>query len=342
MKSNKVVLYVPEKFRVESYDIEPKGIIVKPTYLSICNADIRYYMGDRPMEVLKRKLPLVLIHEAVGEVISSDDSDYAPGDNVVVVPILRDVSPLETEYNYDYPGSKFMSSSKDGCMQSLIQLSRENVVKYSGIQPEYATTVEVASIAMQALKRLDRFYNRKMKKVAIWGTGSVAFWTALLMKVTMPDTHITIIGRSPKKLEAFTFVEETVILENLVPEEEYDLVVEAVGGYGTEEVLSKSISMVKPVGCILMLGVSELAINVNTRGWMEKGVVILTSHRSTYEDFVDVVNLVEKSEFIQKNIQKSVSRIKDINCLDDIHDAISMARVYQFKTVMRWNLNYEE
>lgn len=337
MRSDKVVLYRPEKLRIESYEINQKGVIVKPTYLSVCNADIRYYFGDRPVEVLKKKFPLVLIHEAVGEVVYSDDQSFSVGDNVAVVPISRDISPLELEYNYDYPGSKFMSSTKDGCMQTYIQLSQSNLVKFSKIQPEYATTIEVASVAMQALKRVKKFYNRKLGKVAIWGTGSVAYWMALLMKVVMPDVHITIIGRSPKKTEAFSFVDRTILLENLKLKEEYDLIIEAVGGYGTEEVLEKAIKMVKPVGCILILGVSEQNININTRQWMEKGVIILTSHRSVYEDFADVVKVMEDSDLIQQNIHNAVSNTIDVGCLEDIHMAISTAKLYQFKTVMKWN-----
>jgi ribitol-5-phosphate 2-dehydrogenase len=338
VKNKKVVLYAPERFRIENSEIEQKNIIVKPTYLSVCNADIRYYLGDRPPEILKKKLPLVLIHEAVGEIIYSDDKDFCVGDNVAVVPISKDISPLTNDYNYDYHGSKFMSSSRDGCMQSYLQLGRENLVKFTKTRPEYATAVEVASVAMQAVKRLQKYNFIENEKIAIWGTGSVAFWMSLILKAILPKTHITVIGRSPKKIDAFSFVDRTVLLENLVVKEEYDLIIEAVGGYETEGVLEKAIKMVKPVGCILLLGVSENAIAVKTREWMEKGILILTSHRSTFDDFVNVVNLIETSPIVQQNIHKGISRIVDVFHLDDIHEAISTSKVHQFKTVMRWNL----
>jgi ribitol-5-phosphate 2-dehydrogenase (NADP+) len=337
MKNTKVSLYMPEKFRVESHEIEKRGIIVKPTYLSICNADLRYYYGERPIEVLKKKLPLVLIHEAVGEVVYSDDPDFREGDHVAIVPISRHVSPLEEEYNYDYPGSLFMSSSTDGCMQTLLQLSRENLVKFTKIDPQYGTSIEVASVAMQAVKRLKKFYNRETKKIAVWGTGSVAFWTTLLLKETRPDAHITVIGRTPSKLEAFSFADEAILYQEMERENEFDLVVEAVGGYGTETVMTLASKIVKPVGCILMLGVSEQKININTRKWMEKGIMILTSHRSTYEDFVDVVKIMENSDLVKQNLYKCVSHIQKVEKLDDIHQAFCQAKKYQFKTVMEWN-----
>ncbi|MCS1351826.1 alcohol dehydrogenase catalytic domain-containing protein [Mechercharimyces sp. CAU 1602] len=338
MKSKKVMLYLPEKLRVEEVEIKKKGIIVKPSYLSVCNADLRYYYGDRPSEVLKKKLPLVLIHEAVGNVVYSDDPAFVEGDNVAIVPISRHVSPLAEEYNYDYPGSTFMSSSVDGCMQTLLPLTGENLVKFNDIEPQHGTVIEVATIAMQAVKRLKRFYNRQPQKIAVWGTGSVAFWTALLLREAMPTAHITVIGRSPNKLEAFSFVDETILHQDMDYKNEFDLVVEAVGGYGTQTVMTNAIDLVKPVGCILMLGVSEQEINVNTRGWMEKGIIILTSHRSTYDDFKDVVDMIESSSLVKENLHKSVSYIQHVQQVEDIHEAFNQAGKHQFKTVMKWDL----
>lgn len=340
MKSSKVELFKPEKLKIVDYEIEDsnKNIIVKPKYLSVCNADIRYFMGDRPPEVLKKKLPLVLIHECSATVVESNDDNYKVGDNVCIVPLSRHQSPLTNEYNYDYPLSRFMSSSADGCMQSLINLKPENLVKISNIELRYASVVEVASIAAQALSRLNEFYKRDIKKIAIHGTGSVAFWTALFLKATRPNAHITVIGRSQKKLDAFDFIDERILQEDLVLEAKYDLVVEAVGGYGSESVLTKAIAQVKPVGCILMLGVSESNLSLNTRQWMEKGILLLTSHRSTQSDFQFAVDLIESNKLVQDNLPKSVSRIVDVKSLDDIYTAISEARIYQFKTVMDWKL----
>lgn len=47
-------------------DLDDSQIIVRPTYLSICNADQRYYQGTRNKAVLKQKLPMALIHEGIG------------------------------------------------------------------------------------------------------------------------------------------------------------------------------------------------------------------------------------------------------------------------------------
>ncbi|MDY3373283.1 MAG: alcohol dehydrogenase catalytic domain-containing protein [Terrisporobacter othiniensis] len=53
----------------EERSLEGEGIIVRPTRLSICAADQRYYTGTRGKEAMKKKLPMALIHEGVGEVV---------------------------------------------------------------------------------------------------------------------------------------------------------------------------------------------------------------------------------------------------------------------------------
>ena len=58
------------KFFEEAIDeIDLDGVIVRPLYLSICQADQRYYQGTRPSDILEKKLPMALIHEGVGEVV---------------------------------------------------------------------------------------------------------------------------------------------------------------------------------------------------------------------------------------------------------------------------------
>ena len=68
----------PRKFEIAFSDIDifSGDIIVRPTYLSICNADQRYYQGTRDAKVLAQKLPMALIHEGVGEVVFSRDDNW--------------------------------------------------------------------------------------------------------------------------------------------------------------------------------------------------------------------------------------------------------------------------
>ena len=93
-------------------DLE-KGVIVRPTYLSICKADQRYYFGKRAPEVIEQKLPMALIHESIGTIVKDNTGTYNVGDNVVMIPNL----PMKAD---DFIGENkiryfnFVSESGDG------------------------------------------------------------------------------------------------------------------------------------------------------------------------------------------------------------------------------------
>lgn len=58
-------LISPKVFSVKYADIGGEGkIIVRPSYLAVCHADQRYYLGQRDHKVLAKKLPMALTHEA--------------------------------------------------------------------------------------------------------------------------------------------------------------------------------------------------------------------------------------------------------------------------------------
>ena len=52
----------PRQFEVtfSQLGLDEKNILVRPTYLSICNADQRYYQGKRSEDILRQKLPMAL------------------------------------------------------------------------------------------------------------------------------------------------------------------------------------------------------------------------------------------------------------------------------------------
>ena len=73
-------LVAPRRFEIAFEDIDLFGdnAIVRPTNLSICNADMRYYLGTRDAKVLAEKLPMALIHEGVGVVMRDPSGKFAP------------------------------------------------------------------------------------------------------------------------------------------------------------------------------------------------------------------------------------------------------------------------
>ena len=143
------------KFFEEAIDeIELGGVIVRPTYLSICQADQRYYQGSRPAEVLEEKLPMALIHEAVGEVVFDDSGEFKSGDNVVLIPNTPEGEDVYRA-NYSY-NSKFRGSGFDGFTSDLIKLDASLVVKIpDDFNLQVSAFIELLSVAYQGISKFD-------------------------------------------------------------------------------------------------------------------------------------------------------------------------------------------
>ena len=78
----------PRQFEVafKEMEIDDRQVIVRPTRLSICHADQRYYQGARAEEILRQKLPMALIHEGIGKVIYDPTGTFEIGTEVVMIP----------------------------------------------------------------------------------------------------------------------------------------------------------------------------------------------------------------------------------------------------------------
>ena len=123
-------LVAPRRFEVEFTDIDltAGNVIVRPMYLSICNADQRYYQGKRAEDVLRQKLPMALIHEGIGQVVYDPEGEFQAGEKVVMIPNtpMSEDEIIAENYRRD---SKFRASGFDGFMQDVVDIRRDRLVR---------------------------------------------------------------------------------------------------------------------------------------------------------------------------------------------------------------------
>ena len=146
----------PKFFEEAIEEVELDGVIVRPTYLSICQADQRYYQGSRPSDILTEKLPMALIHEAVGEVISDNENVFNPGDNVVMIPN----TPLGDDgYRANYSKlSKFRGSGFDGFTCDLVSLNHDRLVSLpDDFDLKVSAFIELMTVAYQGIMKFKEF-----------------------------------------------------------------------------------------------------------------------------------------------------------------------------------------
>ncbi len=329
----------PRKIEIEfsEIDIFSNDVIVRPTYLSICNADQRYFQGNRDAKVLKQKLPMALIHEAVGEVVHAPDGSFKPGDKVVMVPNTPTEDDDIIAENY-LRSSKFRASGFDGFMQEYVQMPADRLVLLPDtVDPAVASFTEIVSVSVHAITRFDKIAHSRRNVIGVWGDGNLSYMTSLFIKKFFPETKVYVFGIVPKKLADFTFVDETFLTTDIPEDLKIDHAFECVGGNGSQIAINQIIDYINPEGTISILGVSEYPVPINTRMILEKGLRMFGSSRSGSADFKKTVEMYDKYPDIVEHLSRMVSYIKPVRNIKDMLQAFDLDTQKAFgKTVMKW------
>lgn len=326
-----------KEFFVEE-DISNK-VVVRPTHLSICQADQRYFQGNRPANVLKQKLPMALIHEAIGEVIHDNTGNFSVNDKVVMIPN----TPTETDEviaeNY-LRSSRFRSSGFDGFMSEYVVINPDRLVKLPDEinQDVYAFT-ELISVSVHAINRFNKFSHQRKDKFGVWGDGSLGFITSLLLKTIFPSSEVYIFGTNYEKLALFSFTDKRVKVDEVPDDLKIDHAFECVGGTKSQDAINQIIDLINPEGSISILGVSEYNIPINTRMVLEKGLNIFGSSRSGRSDFQQAVGLLGENPDIISYLDNLITNKVEIRSLNDFTEAFNLDANSRFgKTVLTWNI----
>lgn len=333
-------LVSPRRFEIAFEDISfSDKCIVRPTHLSICNADQRYYQGTRDAKVLKQKLPMALIHEGVGEVVYDPTNTFCAGDKVVIVPNIPTQDDNIIAENYR-ESSKFCASSTDGFMQEYVQVDTDRLIKLpQKIDLDVAAFTEIISVSVHAISRFDKIAHSRRDVVGVWGDGNLAFITSLFLKKMFPDTKIYVFGISPEKLSDFSFVEKTFLTTEIDNKLRVDHAFECVGASGSPVAIEQIIKHIHPEGTIAIMGVSEYPVPINTRMILEKGLRMFGTSRSGKADFEKTVSMYTQHPDIVSFLSHLVTNVVDVRNLKDIKKAFEIdTKKASGKTIMHWNI----
>lgn len=321
----------------EDRSLNGYGILVRPTKLSICAADQRYYTGTRGKEAMKKKLPMALIHEGVGVVVHDPKGEFKPGDKVVMIPNTPTAKDEFVAENY-LTTSKFRASGYDGFMQDYVFMARDRVIKYTKINDDVASFIELMSVAMHAITRFEAKSIGRRDTIGIWGDGNLGFITSILLKKLYPESKIIVFGKNEDKLNFFTFVDETYSIDEIPEGLKVDHAFEAVGGRGCKFAIEQIIDVINPEGSIALMGVSENLVEINTRMVLERGLTLIGSSRSGRKDFQRAVDILEENEDVQNQLRKLISAVIEVKNISDINKAFEYDLTTPFKTVMDWRI----
>lgn len=319
-KGFKIVSPKTFEIDIESIDSNDNQAIVRIDNAAICKADLRYYLGNRDEKILGLKYPMRLIHEAVGTILKDDSGKFKKGDKVILVPNICMCEKCDFEHvenkclgeNY-CPKAKFASSNYDGFSAECISYLTSNLVPYSNdINSEIAVFAELISVAISAIRRVESLDN---KVIGIWGDGILGYILSHVIKMKSEDSRVISIGRNIEKLKMFNVDSTYLINDKELKNIKFDLLFECVGGVASENAINQMIECAKFGADIVLTGVTEYGVKLNTRRILEKAVRITGSTRSTIGDFKEASEML-KSAFLQKVINKlilSINEVKDIS-----------------------------
>ena len=326
------------KFFEEAIDeIELDGVIVRPTYLSICQADQRYYQGSRPAEILEEKLPMALIHEAIGEVVFDNSGEFEVGDKVVMIPNTPQGSDV-CRPNYSY-NSKFRGSGFDGFTSDLVRLEPDRVVRIPDeFNSNVSAFIELISVAYQGITKFSDLAITPKDALGVWGDGNLGFITSLFLKVMFPQSKVIVFGKHLENLNLFSFADEIYQIHNVPDDIVIDHAFECVGSSASQSAIEQIIDLINPQGTINLFGVSEYPIPINTRMVLEKGLTVQGNSRSERQDFEGVVETLKQNPQLFEYLDKLVTNVCEINTLDDLKEAFEKDYISHFgKTILKWN-----
>ncbi|SLL08675.1 L-idonate 5-dehydrogenase [Mycobacteroides abscessus subsp. abscessus] len=334
-------LVSPRQFEVtyQDFSLKTDMIVVRPTHLSICNADQRYYTGSRGKEAMAKKLPMALIHEGIGMVVYDPKGEFANGTKVVMVPNdPTEKDPFIAE-NY-LRTSRFRSSGYDGFMQDYVFLKRDRLVEIpEDMNPFVAAFTELITIAMHSITRFESRSHKRRNTFGVWGDGNLGFIMSLILKKKYPESKVISFGKTQYKLDRFSFVDETYLIDDIPESVEIDHAFECVGGLGSQYAINQSIDIIVPEGSISILGVSEYPVEVNTRMVLEKGITMIGSSRSGRIDFQNTVNLYKEYPDIVDYFSTLIGEVQTVTSIQSIIEAFEKDLTSSWgKTIMEWKI----
>lgn len=338
MLNNVYQLIAPKNIEVklENIDLKSCELIVKPLYMSLCHADQRYYTGSRDVKILKKKLPMALIHECCGQIVWDRDGRIGIGKKVILIPNIPGDMSEGTYENYS-KGSAFLSSGKDGFMREYVSIKYDRVIEFENIDLDLASISEFISIGVHAINRFRENIPLEKDKIGIWGDGSLAYVLANLLKKEFPEKKIIVIGKNQDKLRHFSFVDETILLDDINSSFSIGHAFECVGGEGSNYAIDDIIKYIEPQGNVLLLGVSENKIFFNTRDVLEKGLTFVGCSRSGYNDFKKTIEYLQDKN-LQSRLKTIIHDAGKVSSINDLQKIFELDLLTEFKTVFEWGI----
>ena len=292
-------------------------VLVRPRRVGICGTDYHIYEGKHPFLAY----PRVMGHELAVEVVEPGESDFKPGEVVVVNPYLSCGTCVACRRGKPNCCTKIsvLGVHRDGGMAEYISLPPQNLVRAEGLSVDACATVEFLAIGAHAVRRASL---ESIDRVLVIGAGPIGFGAVLF--ATLSGATVTVMDRDTERLAAaqdLFDIAGTIVADDSVDAQVaaatdgdgFDVVFDATGNQGSIE---KGFDFVAHGGRYVLVSVVKGDITFVDSDFHRKEMSIFGSRNATSVDFERVISAIRDGQVpIDKIITHRTSLAGAVNDL---------------------------
>ncbi|MDT7891389.1 MAG: alcohol dehydrogenase catalytic domain-containing protein [Thermoproteota archaeon] len=341
IKDNKAIFLIKPysieiKNNIIDKELDKNEVLIKIKYASICETDLKIFRGEIP----NVKFPIILGHEAVGEVIETGGNVIylSTGDKVLIDPnIYCGVcsSCRALKYNLCLNGG-LLGKERDGVLQEYIIIQERNLYKLpSSVNIKSAPLIQPLSTVIHSQKLLTINPNDYAMVIGMGVTGLMH--TRLLKEKGAKVLCVSRFDEKANLVKKFggdfflnikdkNFEDE---INKITEREGVDVLIDTSANV---ELIYTLLKYLKPHGQFLSFGITSKIGNIPMYELYYKEAKIIFSRSSLPKDFVDAINFVKDNRI---DLDMLIDRYININNIEQILNEAT----HKFRSIVNFNLS---
>jgi L-gulonate 5-dehydrogenase len=277
----------------------PGHVIVRPEAVGICGSDFHLFSGDvAALSGASDFYPRVQGHEVAAIVEDPGDSAHETNTRVAIWPVLpcgRCYPCRENRPNV-CPAFRLVGVHLDGGLQERLEVPASQVFAVGDLDPDSASFVEPASVAVHALAR-GRL--RPDEQVVMFGAGPIGL--AVLVAAVREGARVMAVDPVASRRDLASRFGAEGVLWSGEPRDIIAAALDWTGGEGpplvvetsgATSVLNLATEIVAPAGRVVVVGMSSGTAPARPGILPEKEIDVLGSSTATAADFRAAISLV--------------------------------------------------
>lgn len=304
----------------------------------ICGSDIHYWVNGEPKG-------LIMGHEFCGTIVESKRTDLKVGDRVTALPISPcGVCEACKKGNVEYCPLTWshaigLSVDNPGGLTSRIAVSEDMLIKVpDNLCDEEVAMVEPLAVGLHAVHLANITVG---ENVLVIGGGIIGLVSAMFAKME-GASHIILVETNPKRGENavklgvadewFNATDEEIVSKLMNKTNSgFDVVLECVGN---APAVNSAITMVKPGGRVILVGVATTAIETYTVMAVMKEVLLQGAIAYTFDEFASCIDLLSEKKI---DVMKFVSDIVPLEKTQEAYERLTSGNNRAIKILVNPN-----